>query len=434
LADARDWKIEMIDWLLYPNSDSADAEFETITWNDLSTDEVPSNYFGEGIFELPTKFDTALCVSWYLLHNPDDIYRVEFPRMLSIPEGPTILRFDAEDEYLTALICQSRDQTECLQSWLKGESKIDNESDEFFSLIGQTDYPVREVLAFIGSGLLDDVQPMYIQQSSNDEKVSVYSTALFDPAFYNFGANLDVRTYAYSAVSVEKSIGPDVWEKLLAFCFEGSIAQKIQNDVPSFRQRWDELVTQAEAIAPEWEVRLNGNAELYVEDFSGLEIVWGLDTSGKELFLGESEHINAVLADKDLLETLAHCGSWSLAKDKLGIRKINEIASGLLDSLWEEHCEENEFEDNGRPTDWLSDSLIDLGDEHWQYWAQVRDPNSQGAPNPFYVCGSGGSNMMRGDFWSWSIDDLPQLTQIASDLGCIFTQRQDLFEQIIDWR
>jgi hypothetical protein len=42
--------------------------------------------------------------------------------------------------------------------------------------------------------------------------------------------------------------------------------------------------------------------------------------------------------------------------------------------------------------------------------------------------------MMRGDFWSWSIDDLPQLTQIASDLGCKFAQRQDLFEQIIDWR
>jgi hypothetical protein len=64
-----------------------------------------------------------------------------------------------------------------------------------------------------------------------------------------------------------------------------------------------------------------------------------------------------------------------LAKDKLGIRKINEIASGLLDSLWEEHCEENEFEDNGRPTDWLPDSLIDFDDEYWEYWAQVRDPN-----------------------------------------------------------
>jgi hypothetical protein len=434
LANARDWKIEMTDWVLYPNSDSTETEFETITWNDLSTDEVPSNYFGEGIFELPTRFETSLCISWYLLHNADDIYRVEFPRILSIPEGPTILRFDAEDEYLTALICQSRDQTECLHSWLKGEAKIDNGSDEFFSLIGQTDYPVREVLAFIGSGLLNDVQPMYIQQSSNDGKVAVYSTALFDPAFYNFGANLDVRTYAHSAVSVERSLGTDVWGKLVAFCFEGSIAQKIQNDVPSYRQRWDELVAQAEAVAPEWEARLNGNVEPYVEDFGGLEIVWGLDTSGKELLLGESAHINTVLAEKELLETLAHCGSWSLAKDKLGIRKINEIASVLLDSLWEEHCEENEFEDNGRPTDWLPDSLIDFDDEYWEYWAQVRDPNSQGAPHPFYECGSGGSNMIRGDFWSWSVNDMPQLIQIANELGCEFTQRQDLFEQIIDWR
>jgi hypothetical protein len=123
-----------------------------------------------------------------------------------------------------------------------------------------------------------------------------------------------------------------------------------------------------------------------------------------------------------------------LAKDKLGIRKINEIASVLLDSLWEEHCEENEFEDNGRPTDWLPDSLIDFDDEYWEYWAQVRDPNSQGAPHPFYECGSGGSNMIRGDFWSWSVNDMPQLIQIANELGCEFTQRQDLFEQIIDWR
>ena len=424
----------MTDWVLYPNSDSSDAEFETITWNDLSTDEVPANYFGEGVFELPTKFETKLCISWYLLHNADDIYRVEFPRVLSIPDGPTILRFYAEDEYLTALICQSRDQIECLQSWLKGEAKIDNENDEFFSLMGQTDYPVREVLAFIGSGLLDDVEPMYIQQQSNDGGVSVYSSALFDPAFYYFDANLDVRTYAHSAVSVATFLGPDVWEKLLAFCFEGSIAQKIQNDEPSYRHRWEELVAQAEAIAPEWEARLNGNAEPYVEDFSGLEIVWGLDTSGKELFLGESEHIDAVLAEKDLLETLAHCGSWSLAKEKLGIQKINEVASGFLDSLWDSHCEENEIDDHGRPSDWLPDSSIDMIDEYWEYWAQVRDPHSQGAPHPFYECGSGGSNMIRGDFWSWSTDDLPRLTQIAIDLGCKFTQRQDLFEQIIDWR
>jgi hypothetical protein len=42
--------------------------------------------------------------------------------------------------------------------------------------------------------------------------------------------------------------------------------------------------------------------------------------------------------------------------------------------------------------------------------------------------------MIRGDFWSWSVNDMPQLIQIANELGCEFTQRQDLFEQIIDWR
>ena len=108
--------------------------------------------------------------------------------------------------------------------------------------------------------------------------------------------------------------------------------------------------------------------------------------------------------------------------------------SGLLDALWEEHCEEDELEEDERPEEWVPDSPIDPGDEYWDYWAQVRDPNSQGAPHPFYECGSGGSNMMRGDHWSWSVDDLPQLTSIAKELGCDFTQRQDLLEQIIDWR
>ena len=424
----------MSQWLAYPNSESSDSELESITWKDGSTDEVPANYFGEGIHELLMKFETTLCISWYLLHNVDDIYRVEFPRMLSIPEGPTILRFEAEDDYLTALVCESRDQFECFQSWLKGEARIENESDEYFSLIDNTDYPVREVLAFVGSGLLDHVQPMHVQRSPTGTTLALYLTALFDPAFYNAGLDLDAETYGQSAVCVETSIAPFAWEQLLAFCFEGSIAQKIQNDVSGYRQRWEQLVAQAKTASPEWEARLNGNGEAYVEDVSGMEIVWGLDRSGKELFLGESGHINAVLAEKDLLEALANCGSWSLAREKLGIRKISEVANGLLASLWEEHCEENAFEDDGRPEQWVPDSLIDLGDEYWDHWAQVRDPNSQGAPHPFYECGSGGSNMMSGDHWSWSIDDLPQLTSIAKELGCDFTQRQDLLEQIIDWR
>ena len=160
-----------------------------------------------------------------------------------------------------------------------------------------------------------------------------------------------------------------------------------------------------------------------------IEIVWGLDRSGKELFLGELGHIRSVLVQKDFLVALNDCASWLSAKEKLGIQKINEFGAGLLDAPWEEHCEEDE-----RPEEWVPDSPIDLGDEYWDQWAQVRDPNSQGAPHQFYECGAGGSNMMRGDFWSWSVDDLPQLTRIAKELGCDFTQRQDLLEQIIDWR
>ena len=429
MDDARDWKVAMRQWLAYPNSESPDSELESITWKDGSTDEVPANYFGEGIHELLMKLETTVCISWYLLHNADDIYRVEFPRMLPIPEGPTILRFEAEDDYLTALVCESRDQFECFQSWLKGEARIENESDEFFSLIDNTDYPVREVLAFVGSGLLDHVQPILVQQSPTGTKLSLYLTSLFDPAFYNAGLDLDVETYGQSAVCVETSIAPSAWEQLLTFCFEGSIAQKIQNDVPGYRQCWEALVARAETVSPEWEARLNGNSEAYVEDVSSMEIVWGLDRSGKELFLGELGHIQSVLAQKDFLVALNDCDSWLSAKEKLGIQKINEFGAGLLDALWEEHCEEDE-----RPEEWVPDSPIDLGDEYWDQWAQVRDPNSQGAPHQFYECGAGGSNMMRGDFWSWSVDDLPQLTRIAKELGCDFTQRQDLLEQIIEWR
>jgi hypothetical protein len=150
-----------IEWMEYPISLGSEADEMTITWNDGSTCVVPA-HDGDG--------ETIIQLS----HLMEEIFRVEyvncfenqlgrsidqFPVLFRSPSGVLVLRVMAEDSFLNAFVCKSKDAGECLLSWINGDV-AHFAKNIAYPPEGSSDlhwFRVKEVLAMIGAGLLDDI-------------------------------------------------------------------------------------------------------------------------------------------------------------------------------------------------------------------------------------------------------------------------------------
>ena len=153
-----------IEWMEYPVSLGSEAEEMTITWNDGSTCVVPAHDGdGETIIQLSRLMEEIFRVEYVnCFENQLGRSIDQFPVLFRSPSGVLVLRVMAEDSFLNAFVCKSKDAGECLLSWINGDV-AHFAKDIAHPPEGSSDlhwFRVKEVLAMIGAGLLDDIPPI----------------------------------------------------------------------------------------------------------------------------------------------------------------------------------------------------------------------------------------------------------------------------------
>jgi hypothetical protein len=271
-----------IEWMEYPVSLGDEEEIMTITWSDGSTDVIPANNGdGETIFQLPRFMDELFRVkNFNCLEGASAKFIDMYPQLFRSESGVLVLRVSSEENFLNAFICQSKDPAECLLSWMNDEIK---ESLDPISQYpeGSTDMhwvSVREVLAFLGTQLLDDVAPMVfdpdeeeldVDETSTDLgliKVDLpwwyppsregpdfgYPACLFMPESYVKGVAAQTMNAPSVAISVAQRLSEDEWQRLLAGCRIGSIAEKIEKNIDGYRDHFSSVSRAASELGPIW--------------------------------------------------------------------------------------------------------------------------------------------------------------------------------------
>jgi hypothetical protein len=271
-----------VEWMEYPVSLGDEDEVMTITWRDGSTDVVPAHDGdGETIFQLPRFMDEVFRVeNFNCLEGASAKFIDKYPQLFRSESGVLVLRVSSEESFLNAFICKSKDPVECLLSWINNE--IVNSLDPIGRIPeGASDthwVSVREVLAFLGTHLLDDFPPIIFEpdensvdeiQSSDDfgfVKVDLpwwypplregpafgYPACLFLRESYELGVKLKGLGDPSIAISVSQRLSEDEWHQLTAACISGSIAEKIELDIDSYREKFSTVFKEAALLGPIW--------------------------------------------------------------------------------------------------------------------------------------------------------------------------------------
>jgi hypothetical protein len=204
----------------------------------------------------------------------------EYPALFQSETGVLVLRVSSEESFQNAFICKSRDPAECLLSWMNGDLREWTVLNSY-PPAGSSDFhwvSVREVLAFIGSGLLDDFAPIIFdpdeEESGGGEtyedlgliRVDLpwwYPPSREGPAF-GYPACLFLReTYEQEptlerldtpsvAVSVSQRLSQDEWERLVKGCMPGSIAEDIHKNIDGLGKRFSEISEVAPGLGDVW--------------------------------------------------------------------------------------------------------------------------------------------------------------------------------------
>jgi hypothetical protein len=271
-----------IEWMEYPVSLGDEEEIMTITWSDGSTDVIPANNGdGETIFQLP--------------HLMEEIFRVEnfnclkgasakfidfYPQLFRSDTGVLVLRVSSEESFLNAFVCKSKNPVDCLLSWMNDE--VIESLDQVDHLPeGATDLHwvrVREVLAFLGTKLLEDFAPIVFDpdeeepveyEFSDDNglvKVDLpwwyppsregpafgYPACLFRPETYSRDISFEALDEPSIAVSISQRLSEDEWSRLLNSCRHGSIAENIEEDIDGYRDIFSSIAEVAGELGPIW--------------------------------------------------------------------------------------------------------------------------------------------------------------------------------------
>jgi hypothetical protein len=259
----------------------------TITWSDGSQDLVPGHDGdGETIYQLPNLMEEIFRVRFYHLWESHEAkFADEYPGLYRYKNGVLVLRASSEERFQNAFICKERDPAMCLLSWMNGEVApwiIELE----WKPEGCTDnhyVPIREFIAVIGSGLLEDFPPIVLGGGDEDEATNewfkemglvkvdtgwwypedpngpdfAYPAALFDPKTFQTVPTIESLSIMATALGLNHKLDDDVWKGLIRGAMENSEILKILHAMdersktaifeiakdlkPIFEQRWQEM-------------------------------------------------------------------------------------------------------------------------------------------------------------------------------------------------
>ena len=266
----------------YPISLGDEQAEMTITWRDGTTDRVPAHDGdGETIFQLPRFMTTLFEVENFNCRVGQSAKFVdEYPALFQSETGVLVLRVSSEESFQNAFICKSRDPAECLLSWMNGDIRGWIEPNSH-PPAGSSDFhwvSVREVLSFIGMGLLDDVTPIIFDPDENESneaetsedlgliKVDLpwwyppsregpafgYPAGLFLPETYEKEPSLRVLDSPSVAISVSQRLSQDEWERLINGCTPGSLAEAIHDNRDGLDERFSALSEVASRLGEVW--------------------------------------------------------------------------------------------------------------------------------------------------------------------------------------
>jgi hypothetical protein len=269
-----------IEWMEYPISLGSDVDDMTITWSDGTTDIVPAHDGdGETFYQLPDLMEEIFRVeNFACFEGQSDQFSSEYPTLYRSPTGVLVLRVNAEGSFLNAFVCKSKDAAECILSWINGDI-VHFLQEKTYPPEGSTDFhwiSVKEVLALIGSGLIDEFPPIIFEPEKRLPDVEMppgsfvptpvvlpwyypplrdgpsfaYPACLFQLDSYVESATLAQISETSVAVSVNQTLSDNEWNRLLEGCRQGSIAERILSDSDGFGERFTRLSKLAKELGP----------------------------------------------------------------------------------------------------------------------------------------------------------------------------------------
>ena len=233
-----------MEWMEYPISVGTEDEMMTITWSDGSTDLVPANNGdGETIIQLPRLMESLFKVQFFNCFIGQSGRFVDvYPELFRSSSGALVLRVSSEESFDNAFICKERDPGICLLSWFSGDVRKLYEDDSYPPEGSEDNHwvKVRDVLAVIGSGFLDEIPPIVfdadgddeIGRESEDSEFEIvdlpwwhspnrqgpdfaYPACLFQEQTYESELDFSKLDEISSAVSVTHRLDASSWERLL---------------------------------------------------------------------------------------------------------------------------------------------------------------------------------------------------------------------------
>ena len=271
-----------VEWIEYPVSLGNEAEEMTVTWRDGTTDRVPAHDgSGETLFQLLRLMTPIFEIENYVCAvGASGKFKDKYPTLLQSETGVLVLFVSSEERFMNAFICNSRDPAECLLSWIDGgvQEWIVPERDP---AEGSSDFhwvSAREVLALIGTGLLDEFAPMVFDPDeegivggkspkdfgfikvdlpwwnppSRDGPAFGYPACFFLPETYMREPTLENLDTPSIAISVSQRLSEEEWQRILKSCKPGSIAEKIVTDVDGMRERFESVYEVASKLGDIW--------------------------------------------------------------------------------------------------------------------------------------------------------------------------------------
>ena len=158
-------------------------------------------------------------------------------------------------------------------------------------------------------------------------------------------------------------------------------------------------------------------------------IIWG--KHGEEVHVGLYQAMVEIADEHELFNAVGACENWMQAQELLGTELLNSYFSAHFDSRWEDWCYDNDLEVAPRPDAWVPHNSMSDEMDIFLGGGRPDDPGRLGLPDDFFEFGTGGGNMLTGDWWVWSESDVPKLEQLAQKLGYKFQENFELVSRCI---
>lgn len=155
-------------------------------------------------------------------------------------------------------------------------------------------------------------------------------------------------------------------------------------------------------------------------------IVWGRDND--TVHVGRQDAVEELASAHEFWNSLFHFNNWAEAREALGPTMTETHLSEYLDTAWFDYCSANDLDESPRPLEWIPEGDLDpfdfdLTDQ------RIDNPYQLRLPSEFFAIGTQKSDILLGEIWTCTEEDLESLAYIAQSLGFEFVQRDDLIQR-----